>query len=181
MQEAVKGLETQMTVVSISESIVRKSLNEIKINGVCEIAGINHDQQVVLSGTKDSVDAIVDYIKTEYKVPCKNLNVSAPFHCKLMQPAADEVKRELEHIHVNQSNIPIMSNAHTKSISSPDDIKQSLIDNIANPALFLKGMEYVVGQGASLFTELGPKKLLINIVSKIVKDRKLNDLILDTR
>ena len=181
MQEAVKGLSIRMTAVAASEQTVRQALTELKLDGVCEVAGINHDQQVVLSGTQEAVDAAAQYIKTQFKAPCKSLNVSAPFHCTLMKPAAEAVQKELELIQLNDARIPIISNAHTRGVTDATEIRQSLVDNVANPALFLKGMEYVVGQGASLFTELGPKKLLINIVSKIVKDRKLNDLILDTR
>ena len=171
MQEAVQGLAIRMTAVSASEATVRGVMNDISIDGVCEIAGINHDQQVVLSGTKDSVDTVADYIKTTFKVPCKALNVSAPFHCKLMKRAAEVVRKELENMQVNDSAIPVMSNAHTKGVTEANEIRQSLVDNIASPALFLKGMEHVVEKGASLFSELGPKKLLINIVAKIAKDR----------
>ncbi|OMJ73958.1 hypothetical protein SteCoe_27234 [Stentor coeruleus] len=179
MQEAVNGLSIRMTAVMASEAIVRKALSEVTFDGTCEIAGINHDRQVVLSGTRDSVDLIADYIKKHYKVPVKHLNVSAPFHCKLMKPAADRIKIELEKITVLSSKLPVISNATSLPVVTPDEIKKSLVDNIVNPAMFLRGMEYVLSHGCSLFTEYGSKKILSGLASKIIQDRKLDGLAVD--
>lgn len=181
MQQAVQGLAIRMTAVAASESKVRSALAEVRTEGICEIAGINHDHQVVLSGTQGAVDATAEYIKEKYKVATMKLNVSAPFHCQLMRPAAEVVQRELSKITVKDAAIPVISNAFTVALQDADELKKSLVENISNPALFLKGMEYVMAHGANLFTELAPKKLLINLVSKIAKDRNLQDLILDTK
>ncbi|CAG9317742.1 fabD [Blepharisma stoltei] len=179
MQEAVEGLAIRMSAVAASEETVRKSLNEVQIDGICEIAGVNHDKQVVLSGTRESVDLVTDHMKQKYKVPIKSLNVSAPFHCRLMKPAADRVKAELEKMDVKPAKIPVISNAHSKGLTDPNEIKQSLVDNITNPAWFLRGMEYCLSNGSNLFTEVGAKRVLTNIVNKIMKDRNLEGLILD--
>lgn len=179
MQEAVEGLSIRMSAVAASETTVRKSLNEVTIDGICEIAGVNHDKQVVLSGTRESVDAVCDHMKAKYKIPIKSLNVSAPFHCRLMKPAADRVKAELETMELQPSMIPIVSNAHSKGMTDPNEIKKSLVDNITNPAWFLRGMEFVLAGGSNLFTEVGAKRVLTGIVNKIIKDRNLEGLILD--
>ena len=179
MQKAVEGLSIRMSAVAGSEQAVRKALAEVKFDGICEIAGINHDKQVVLSGTRTAVDAVTGYLKETQKIRSTHLNVSAPFHCKLMKPAADRVKEELLKLNLENSKIPVVSNAHTRGVKDSAQIRESLVDNIDNPALFLRGMEYVVNEGANLFTEVGAKRVLTNIVNKIIKDRKLEDLVLD--
>ncbi|CAG9328109.1 FABD [Blepharisma stoltei] len=181
MQESVEGLAIRMTAVAASEETVRNTLNEIKIDGICEIAGVNHDKQVVLSGTRDSVDTVTNYLLEKYEIPVKSLNVSAPFHCRLMKPAADRVKEELDKMDVKPSQIPVISNTHSKGFTDPQEIKQSLVDNITNPAMFLRGMEFVLSNGSNMFTEVGAKRVLSNIVTKIMKDRSLAGLALDNK
>ena len=179
MQESVAGLSIRMTAVMASEAIVRQALGEVSFEGICQIAGINHDRQVVLSGTRESVDLISEYIKTKFKVPIKHLNVSAPFHCKLMKPAADRIREELEKMEVHDSSLPIISNATSRPVVKASDIKQSLVDNIENPAMFLRGMEFVMSQGCTLFSEYGSKKVLSGLALKIIQDRKLDGLSVD--
>lgn len=179
MQDAVSGLSIRMTAVMASETIVRKALGEVAFDGICQIAGVNHDRQVVLSGTRESVDLISEYIKVNYKVPVKHLNVSAPFHCKLMKPAADKIREELENVQVHDSQIEIISNASNLPVTKAADIKKSLVDNIENPAMFLKSMEFVLNKGCSLFSEYGSKKVLSNLAQKIIQDRKLDGLHVD--
>ena len=178
MQEAVKGLAFRMSLVGASEETVRQVLSIAQLDGVCEISGVNHDQQVVLSGTQTAVDEVTRVMKDKFKVSCRNLDISAPHHCTLMKPAAEVVRKELNMIEVKDSVFPIVSNANSKNVDTADDIRKSLVDNVASPAMFLKNLEFVVNGGANLFTELGPRKLLINLVSKIAKDRELYDLIL---
>ena len=179
MQEAVKGLSIRMTAVMSTEAVVRKALAEVAFEGTCQIAGINHDKQVVLSGTREAVDLISDYIKTNFKVPFKHLNVSAPFHCKLMKPATERIKEELSNMEVNDSRIPVISNATSQPLVKAKDIKQSLVDNIENPAMFLKSMEFVLSQGCTNFSEYGSKKVLTGLAGKIIQDRKINGISLD--
>jgi [acyl-carrier-protein] S-malonyltransferase len=176
MQEAVVGLSTRMAAVMASQSVVRQALSEIAVDGICEIAGINHDKQIVLSGTRESVDKITEHLKKNFKVPVKNLNVSAPFHCRLMKPAAERVEKELESMKINKSVVPVISNATSLPVTEPDEIKKSLVDNIVSPAMFLRGMEFVLQKGCFVFKEFGSKKVLSGLVGKIIQDRKLEGI-----
>jgi [acyl-carrier-protein] S-malonyltransferase len=180
MQEAVNGVSIRMTAVMTSETVVKKALSEVAFEGTCQVAAVNHDKQVVISGSRDSVDQVSEYIKSKYKVPIKHLNVSAPFHCKLMKPATEKVREELEKMKVGDSKLPIISSGHSVPISDAKGIRQSLVDNIENPAMFLRGMEYVMNQGTCSFTECGTKKVLSTLALKIIQDRKLEGYSVDT-
>jgi [acyl-carrier-protein] S-malonyltransferase len=179
MQNAVSGLSTRMAAVLATEASVRQALSEITFPGICEIAGINHDRQIVLSGTQESVDIVTDHLKQKYKAIVKNLNVSAPFHCRLMKPAAERVRQELLQIEVKKSVIPVLSNAMCKPISEPEEIRKSLEENVVKPALFLRGMECVLRNGCTLFKELGSKRVLSSLVAKIIEDRRISGVFVD--
>ena len=131
MQEATpEGEGAMAAIIGIGIKEVDKVLSEISMAGVCEIANDNEPKQVVISGTRDKVCLCMDLLKEAGAKRTILLPVSAPFHCSLMQSAAEIMKQEILGLTVNNLNIPIVANISAKEISSEKDIKYSLVSQI---------------------------------------------------
>lgn len=179
MQAAITGEEVRMCALKLSVDKVRQALKEFKVNGVCQISGVNHDQQTVISGQMKPVEAFTNYLKENYKAKYVMLKVSAPFHCPLMKPAVDIISNYLLDKTLADPKIPVISSATGLPITKGADLKASLVANIIDPAMFLTGFETCLAEGSNIFLELGSKRVLTNIVSQIIRDRKLKSIDVD--
>jgi len=179
MQAAVTGEEIRMCALKASHKQISEALDTFKPSGVCQISGVNHDQQTVISGQKQPVEAFVAHLKETHAIKGVFLNVSAPFHCSLMQPAADLISNYLKDKALADPRIPVISSASGQPVTSGSVLKESLVANIIKPALFLAGFETCTNSGTNTYAELGSKRVLTNIVSQIVKGRQLSSVTVD--
>ncbi len=101
------------------------------------------------------------------------LPVSAPFHSRLMEPAALRLKEELDKIQVNDAQIPVVANVTGKILTNANDIKESLVTQAANPVLWEDCVAEMVNFGVTRFVEVGPGKVLTGFTKKINKDMEL--------
>jgi [acyl-carrier-protein] S-malonyltransferase len=173
MQTAVTGEAIRMCALKLPENTVRSALADFSVSGVCQISGVNHDLQTVISGQKDAVEAFVQFLKERHGAKGVYLNVSAPFHCSLMQPAADMISKYLSDKTFADPEIPVISSATGQPLTSGSDLKESLVANIIRPAMFLTGFEKCFAEGANTYVELGSKRVLTNIVRQITRSRDL--------
>ena len=101
------------------------------------------------------------------------LPVSAPFHSRLMEPAALRLKEELDKIQVCDAQIPVVANVTGKILTNANDIKESLVTQAANPVLWEDCVAEMVNFGVTRFVEVGPGKVLTGFTKKINKDMEL--------
>ena len=99
--------------------------------------------------------------------------VSAPFHSRLMEPAALRLKEELDKIQVSDAQIPVVANVTGKILTNANDIKESLVTQAANPVLWEDCVAEMVNFGVTRFVEVGPGKVLTGFTKKINKDMEL--------
>ena len=131
----------------------------------CQIANINSDSQIVISGNEKSIDLASESLKTigAKVIP---LSVSGAFHSKLMSEAKNKLTDIINISRFNEVSSPIVSNFNARPNRSIEEIKHALIEQIDNPVQWSKSIKSL-GELSNEFVEIGPKKVLSNIIKKI--------------
>lgn len=134
---------------------------------VCQAANDNGGGQVVVSGDKAAVDRAVEIAKAKGAKRAMLLPVSAPFHCSLMQPAADVMAEALAKVTINKPGAPLVSNVLASAITDPDEIRRRLIEQVTGTVRWRESIAYMAGQGVTHFLEIGAGKVLSGLVKRI--------------
>ena len=131
----------------------------------CQIANINSDSQIVISGSEESIDLASESLKNigAKVIP---LSVSGAFHSKLMSEAKNKLSDIINTSSFNEVSYPIVSNFNAKPNRSIEEIKHALIEQIDNPVQWSKSIKSL-SKLSNEFLEIGPKKVLSNIIKKI--------------
>ena len=171
MQNAVPIGEGLMIAVLGLKTDEIKNLIDLRENkkGVCEIANDNADGQVIISGDKQSITNFQNLLKQK-KIKSIPLKVSAPFHCLLMKPAADNMKEKINNTNFNKPKIAIISNVTAVPEEEITKIKKLLIDQIFSTVRWRESLIYMNKQGIDNFIEIGPGKVLTGMVKRTIKE-----------
>ena len=138
--------------------------------GVCVVANDNNAGNVVISGDKAAVDRAIEKAK-ELGARAIPLNVSAPFHCPLMQPAADEMAQALFSALIVQPRAPLVANVTARPVHDPETIRQLLVDQVTGRVRWRESMEWLAGEGGvTRFAEAGAGKVLSGMAKRIAPD-----------
>jgi [acyl-carrier-protein] S-malonyltransferase len=138
--------------------------------GVCVVANDNNPGNVVISGDKAAVDLACETAKTlgARAIP---LNVSAPFHCPLMQPAADAMAEALARASISAPRAPLIANVTARPVLDPEVIRGLLVDQITGRVRWRESMEWLAGEGGvTRFVEVGSGKVLTGIAKRVAPD-----------
>ena len=167
MQEAVPEGEGAMLAVmglNIDElNSLLKKYDEKK--GICEIANDNSLGQIILSGNKETLFSFSNNLKAEKKRSIF-LPVSAPFHCSLMKPAAENMKSFLKKTEFKNPNLQLISNVTALPIEKNGDIAELLYKQIFSQVRWRESVEYMINNGINDFIEIGPGKVLSGLVKR---------------
>jgi len=136
---------------------------------VCQVANDNEPTQVVLSGSKSAVDRIQEIGKAHGVRRAVPLPVSAPFHCSLMQPAADAMAAALDEVTVNAPVVPVIANVLAGPLSSPEEIKKSLVQQVTDTVRWRECVLAMTAAGVNQFYELVSGKILSGLARRIDK------------
>jgi len=173
MQEAVPaGKGSMAAVLGMTIDEIEKEISTLSKFGVCEIANDNSNSQVVVSGTKEAINALNENLKKKNK-KLITLPVSAPFHCSLMKKASESMKSKIESSNFLKLIPNIISNVTAKEEHEVNIIKSLLVDQITSRVRWRESVNYMIKQGISEFIEIGPGKVLSGLVKKINKDVKI--------
>jgi [acyl-carrier-protein] S-malonyltransferase len=134
---------------------------------ICQAANDNGGGQVVVSGDKAAVDRAVEIAKSKGAKRAMLLPVSAPFHCKLMQPAADVMAKALADIAIKTPTVPLVSNVLASAITEPDEIRRRLIEQVTGTVRWRESIAYMASHGVTRFFEIGAGKVLSGLVKRI--------------
>lgn len=137
--------------------------------GVCEIANDNAPGQVVLSGAKAAVEKAAEWSKENGIKKAVLLPVSAPFHCSLMQPAADAMAEALAKTDLSAPCVPVYANVTAAPVSDPDTIRQLLVDQVTARVRWRESVEKMAGEGITDLVECGAGKVLTVMNRRTVK------------
>jgi [acyl-carrier-protein] S-malonyltransferase len=173
MQEATPvGSGAMAAVLGAEVEAVAAICKEVEEGEVCAPANINSPNQIVIAGHAGAVDRAIAVIKDRLGKRAIKLNVSAPFHCALMKPAAERLAAELEQIEFNDLRIPLVTNVDAAAITSGQEAREALIRQVSSPVRWLESVQNLIKEGVGTFSEVGPGKVLCGLLRQI--DRSAN-------
>ena len=169
MQAAVPVGEGAMAaVIGLEPEDVRAVAAEAAGAEVCEPANDNGAGQIVLSGHKAAVERAVEIAKSRGAKRAMLLPVSAPFHCRLMQPAAEAMAAALQAVRIAAPTVPVVANVTARPVSDPDEIRRRLVEQVTGLVRWRESVEWLAAAGVDLFIEIGAGKVLTGLVRRIV-------------
>lgn len=138
--------------------------------GVCVVANDNNAGNIVISGDKAAVDRAIEKAK-ELGARAIPLNVSAPFHCPLMQPAADEMAAALADARIVAPVVPLVANVTASPVTDPEIIRRLLVEQVTGRVRWRESMEWMATEGGvTRFAEVGSGKVLTGMAKRIAPD-----------
>ncbi len=135
---------------------------------VCQIANDNGGGQVVASGAKAAVERAVEIAKVKGARRAMMLQVSAPFHCALMKPAAEAMALALAAVDIKAPKVPLVGNVLAAMTSDPAEIRNKLVEQVTGTVRWRECMAYMAHEGVESFYEIGSGKVLSGLVKRIV-------------
>jgi len=179
MQKAVPvGVGAMAALLGIELEPAQEACKEAAQGQVVAVANDNGGGQIVVSGHKEAVERAIEVAKAK---GCKRgmlLPVSAPFHCPLMQPAADAMQAALEKVPLATPRVPLVANVLAAEITEPSMIKQRLVEQVTGMVRWRESVQYMKSQGVDTLVECGAGKVLSGLVRRI--DREMTGLALNT-
>tara|TARA_B100000424_G_scaffold145587_1_gene110784 strand:+ start:410 stop:1342 length:933 start_codon:yes stop_codon:yes gene_type:complete len=172
MQNAVPEDKGGMVAILGSDiNTIEQILDENKKEFECYIANDNSNFQIIISGLNEDLDKCVAVLN-RLKIKNMRLPVSAPFHCKLMNAATETMKKILLNTEVNDLNNKIISNVTASEVENKDLVPELLISQINSKVRWRESIEYMINKDSTYFIEIGPGKVLSNLIKRINKTVK---------
>jgi len=168
MQAAVPvGKGAMAAIDGLDLDSVRLLAEQAAQGEVCQIANDNAPDQIVISGHKAAVERAAELAKGQGARRAVLLNVSAPFHCRLMEPAAEELRAALAETDIQPPKLPVVSNATAYALESPDEVRARLLDQVTRPVRWRESVAYMRDKGVTVFVEMGPGRVLCDLIRRI--------------
>jgi [acyl-carrier-protein] S-malonyltransferase len=177
MQRAVPVGQGAMAALLGADLELARRIAEAAARGeVCTVANDNDPSQVVLSGHKGAIDRVVEIAKEMGAKRAIPLPVSAPFHCPLMQPAAEAMRDALSYVMVGDPVVPVFANVTAQPESDPDTIRNLLVEQVTGMVRWRESVANMGEAGVEEFVELGGK-VLGTMVKRILPDVKVTSVV----
>ncbi len=171
MQRAVPvGMGAMAAILGLEFDDVKAIAAEVSGNEICEAANDNSAGQVVVSGHKGAVEAAIGLAQARGAKKAIALPVSAPFHCRLMQPAAEAMRDALADTIIHAPGVPIIANVTAAAVTAPDEIRRLLVEQVTGTVRWRESVTYMKAQGVGQAAELGAGKVLSGLIRRIEKD-----------
>jgi [acyl-carrier-protein] S-malonyltransferase len=168
MQKATPvGIGAMAALLGLDYETAVAAANEAAQGQVCQAANDNGGGQVVVSGDKAAVERAVEIAKANGAKRAMLLQVSAPFHCRLMQPAADAMAEALAKVTVNKPVVPVVANILAGPVTDPDQIRKLLVEQVTGTVRWRESVAYMAAHGVTHFLEIGSGKVLTGLVKRI--------------
>jgi [acyl-carrier-protein] S-malonyltransferase len=173
MQEAVRvGRGAMAALLGLGAAAVEEICREAAGNEVVSPANLNSPAQIVIAGNRSAVERAVELAKARGAKRAMLLNVSAPFHCSLMQPAADRLAIDLDEVTIRDPRVPLVNNADAAIVRSAEAVREGLRRQVTSPVRWMDSMLVLRREGADLFVEAGPGKVLSGLMRQIDPEAK---------
>ncbi|HXQ84188.1 MAG TPA: ACP S-malonyltransferase [Xanthobacteraceae bacterium] len=177
MQKAVPvGVGAMAALIGLELGEVKVIAAEAAGVGVCAAANDNGGGQVVLSGERTAVERAVEVAKVRGAKRAMLLPVSAPFHCPLMQPAADVMAEALSKVSVKAPLVPLVANVLARPISEPASIVRCLVEQVTGTVRWRESVLFMVQAGVTSFHEIGAGKVLTGLIKRIAEAASTSSL-----
>ena len=160
---AVLGLSDDM-MIEICESVTRESKT-----GLVETANFNAPEQVVVAGDNETLKVLIERCRESGAKRSILLNVSAPFHCSLMKPAALKMEERLSEIEIIVPKIPVVQNVTAVYETDPESIRRNLVDQVCAPVRWTESIKTLWDNQVESFVECGPGRVLSGLIKRVEK------------
>ncbi|MBI2080158.1 MAG: ACP S-malonyltransferase [candidate division NC10 bacterium] len=171
MQEAVAvGVGTMAALIGLEVAAVQAVCGEAADAGVVEVANLNAPDQIVIAGERAAVERAVALAKARGAKRAVPLPVSAPFHCRLMQPAAARLREVLATVPLGDLQVPWVTNVDAVPIRKGAEVAEALVRQVAAPIRWVEGVERLRWEGVETFVEVGPGKVLTGLIRRIAPE-----------
>jgi len=169
MEEAVpNGEGTMAAILGMDRDVLREITDEVTAEGnLVQLANMNCPGQIVISGTKAGVGKAMELAKEKGARRAIPLDVSGPFHSKLMEKAANQLETLLEKYPFHNAEIPVVSNVTAEPVTDAETIKRLLTRQVCSPVLWEDSIHFLISEGVDTFIEIGPGKVLNGLIRKI--------------
>ena len=171
MQAAVPvGVGAMAAILGLSAGEVEAVCRDAAGDGVVEPANFNGGGQVVIAGHREAVERACGLARERGAKRAIPLAVSAPFHCRLMEPAARALAPDLEAAAFRNLDMPLFTNVDARPIATGAQAREALVRQVASPVRWEETIEAMAAEGVKRFVEVGPGKVLSGLVRKIVRE-----------
>jgi [acyl-carrier-protein] S-malonyltransferase len=171
MQEAVPvGIGAMAALLGLDFDAAHAVAEEAAQGQVCQAANDNDPAQVVVSGHKEAVERAVEIAKLKGAKRAVILPVSAPFHCALMQPAAEVMRAALAEVTLNTPLVPLVPNVRAEAVSDPDTIRALLVEQVTGSVRWRESILWMADHGVTEAWEIGAGKALSGMIRRIVRE-----------
>ncbi|MBU1836493.1 MAG: ACP S-malonyltransferase, partial [Alphaproteobacteria bacterium] len=170
MQQAVpQGVGAMAAILGLDAATVAQIAEDAAQGEVCQLANENDPAQNVISGHVAAVERAAVLAKAAGAKRALMLPVSAPFHCALMQPAADVMRGALHDTPMQAPAVPLVANVTALPVTDPDTIRAQLVSQVAGRVRWASSVEWMAAQGVTSFIEIGAGKALSGMIRRIAK------------
>ena len=170
MQDAVPvGVGAMAALLGLEFDAAAKIASDAAQGQICEAANDNGRGQVVISGDKAAVERAVEIARSRGAKRAMMLPVSAPFHCKLMQPAAAVMAKALADVAVKPPVVPVIANVLAAPVTEPTQILRRLVEQITDTVRWRESVAFMAAHGTTAFYELGSGKVLTGLIKRIAE------------
>lgn len=174
MQEAVPvGQGAMAALIGLESEVVEGICREAAQGEVVSPANLNSPSQIVIAGDRGAVERAVEIAKARGAKRALMLNVSAPFHCALMKPAAERLAADLEAVPMLDPQVPLVKNADAQIANSAGVVREGLKRQVTAPVRWTDSMRLLRAEGVDLFVEVGPGKVLSGLLRQIDAEAKV--------
>lgn len=171
MQAAVPvGVGAMAAILGLDFETVERVASEASQGDICQAANDNDPSQVVVSGDKAAVERACELAKEAGAKRAMLLPVSAPFHCALMQPAAEKMFEALESVSLKSPAVPLVANVIAKSTDDPLQIKELLVKQVTGSVRWRESVMWMASENVTQVYEIGAGKALSGMVRRINKE-----------
>jgi [acyl-carrier-protein] S-malonyltransferase len=174
MQEAVPvGVGGMAAILGLELAAVEQACRETADGEVVAPANVNAPGQVVIAGHAAAVRRAGERCKAAGARRVVELAVSAPFHCRLMQPAQDRLEADLRTLELRDPQVPLVNNVDARPVTSAGDCREGLVRQVSGSVLWQPSVERMAADGVTTFVEVGPGKVLGGLVRKCARGARV--------
>jgi [acyl-carrier-protein] S-malonyltransferase len=168
------GVGSMAAILGLKQDEVAEICEDASSDGyMVSPANYNAPGQTVISGNNEAIEKAKEMAKNKGAKRVVTLDVSAPFHCTLMAPAAEKLGQVLDKIKFSNIKIPLINNWEAKLIRDPDKLKENLINQVMAPVRWYESIKLLYDNlDSKKFIEIGPKNVLTNLIRRTLKDVK---------
>ena len=168
MQNATPvGVGAMAALLGLDVDVAAEVAREAAQGEVCDVANDNGSGQVVVSGNKSAVERAIALAQSRGAKRAILLAVSAPFHCALMQPAAEAMRAALGTVGIAAPIVPVVANVEAAPVTTPEAIRDSLVRQVTGTVRWRESVAFMAGEGVDAFHEVGAGKVLTGLVKRI--------------